>query len=134
MSNSKTKLTVLIVEDDEDARVSFVEVLQEEGYSVAQAVDGREAEAYLRDSPPPAAMVLDLMMPRLDGWAIASLIRQGRLPNVPIVVVTAAGNRWGYPAPPERVLKKPVAIDDLLRAVRDVVGPPEPAQSGGASS
>jgi hypothetical protein len=41
---------------------------------------------------------------------------------VPIVVVTAAGDRWGYPAPPERVLKKPVAPDALLDAVRAVAG------------
>jgi CheY-like chemotaxis protein len=123
MPKSKSKVTILIVEDDEDARVSFTEVLEEEGYAVAQAADGREAEAYLRDNPPPNAMVLDLMMPRLDGWAIASLIRQGRLPNVPLVVVTAAGNRWGYPAPPERVLKKPVSIDDLVQAIRAVAGP-----------
>jgi CheY-like chemotaxis protein len=122
MPESKPKLTILVVEDDLDARVSFAEVLEEEGYAVAQAKDGREAEAYLRDNPPPAAIVLDLMMPRLDGWAVASLMRQGRLPEVPIVVVTAATDHWGYPAPPNRVLKKPVSLTDLLKAVRDVAG------------
>jgi two-component system, OmpR family, response regulator MprA len=115
----KSKLTVLIVEDDKDAREAFTEVLEEEGYEVAQAVDGREAEVYLSDKRP-AAIVLDLMMPRLDGWAVASMMRQGRLPQVPIVVVTAATDHWGYPAPPNRVLKKPIDLQELLDAVRAV--------------
>jgi len=124
MPEAKPKLTVLVVEDDLDVRASFVEVLEEEGYAVAQAKDGREAEAYLRDNPPPAAIVLDLMMPRLDGWAVASLMRQGRLPQAPIVVVTAATDHWGYPAPPNRVLKKPVSLTELLRVIREVAGSP----------
>jgi CheY-like chemotaxis protein len=121
MTEAASKSTVLVVEDDVDSRESFVEILEEDGYTVAQAVDGREAEAYLGSNPPPAAIVLDLMMPRLDGWAVASLMRQGRLPRVPIVVVTAATDRWGYPAPPNRVLKKPVDLQELLDAVRAVV-------------
>jgi len=127
MTEKKSRLTVLVVEDDRDARESFTEVLEEEGYVVVQAADGREAESYLRDGPPPAAIVLDLMMPRLDGWAVAALMRQGRLPQVPIVIVTAATDRWGYPAPPNRVLKKPVDLDELLGAVRTVA-----RSSGGA--
>jgi CheY-like chemotaxis protein len=125
MPEAKSKLTILVVEDDFDARQAFVEVLEEEGYAVVQAGDGREAEAYLRDNPPPAAIVLDLMMPRLDGWAVAALMRQGRLPQAPIVVVTAATDHWGYPALPNRVLKKPVALTDLLEAVRAVAGSPK---------
>jgi CheY-like chemotaxis protein len=100
MPETKTAPTVLIVEDDVDARETFSEVLEEQGYTVVTAADGREAEAYLRSNPPPAAVVLDLMMPRLDGWAVAALMRQGQLPEVPIVVVTAATDRWGYPVPP----------------------------------
>jgi DNA-binding response OmpR family regulator len=120
MPTTSSKQIVLVVEDDHDARESFADVLEEDGYTVVQAMDGRQAEAYLSSNPPPAAIVLDLMMPRLDGWAVAALMRQGRLPQVPIVVVTAATDRWGYPAPPNRVLKKPVDLDDLLGAVRAV--------------
>jgi CheY-like chemotaxis protein len=123
MTAPVSKQIVLIVEDDDDARASFREVLEDDGYGIVQAADGREAEAYLCRNPPPAAIVLDLMMPRLDGWAFASLMRQGRLPQVPIVVVTAAGDRWGYPAPRERVLKKPVSVNELLDAVRGVTRP-----------
>jgi CheY-like chemotaxis protein len=122
MNTPTANRTILVVEDDDDSRTAFTEVLEEVGYQVAQARDGREAEAYLRDSARPAAVVLDLMMPRLDGWAVAAMIKQGHLPRVPIVVVTAAGDRWGYPAPPERVLKKPVSPGALLDAVRAVAG------------
>jgi DNA-binding response OmpR family regulator len=120
---AKSSQIILVVEDDRDARELFAEVIEEAGYSVVQAQDGRAAELYLRDNPPPAALVLDLMMPRLDGWALASLMRQGQLPQVPIVVVTAATDRWGYPTDPNRVLKKPVQLDRLLNAVHAAVRP-----------
>jgi CheY-like chemotaxis protein len=123
VAEQKPKLNVLVIEDDKDVRESFVELLAEEGYDVAQVGDGREAESYLRSNPPPAAIILDLMMPRLDGWAVAALMRQGRLPQVPIVVVTAADDQWGYPAPANRVLKKPVDVKELLRAVRAIAQP-----------
>jgi CheY-like chemotaxis protein len=119
MSESKN-ITVLVVEDDRDARDCFAEVLKDEGYDVAEAADGRQAEAYLRENPPPAAMVLDLMMPRLDGWALASLMRQGLVPKIPMVVVTAATDHWGYPAPPSHVLKKPVDPRKLTDAVHSI--------------
>jgi CheY-like chemotaxis protein len=122
MDTTTAQRTVLVVEDDDDARLSFTEVLEEDGYRVAQARDGREAEAYLRDNPPPAAVVLDLMMPRLDGWSVAAMIKQGHLPSVPIVVITAAGDRWGYPVPPELVLKKPITPSALLDAVHTIAG------------
>jgi CheY-like chemotaxis protein len=122
MDTTTAQRTVLVVEDDDDARISFAEVLEDDGYLVAQARDGREAEAYLRDHPRPAAVVLDLMMPRLDGWSVAAMIKQGHLPSVPILVVTAAGDRWGYPAPPERVLKKPITPSALLDAVHTIAG------------
>jgi len=123
MNTTTAQRTVLVVEDDDDARLSFAEVLEDDGYHVVHARDGREAEAYLRDNPRPAAVVLDLMMPRLDGWSVAAMIKQGRLPLVPIVVVTAAGDRWGYPAPPANVLKKPITPSALLDAVRTLAGP-----------
>jgi CheY-like chemotaxis protein len=116
--------TILVVDDDDDVRESIAELLEHHGYHVVQQRDGRQAEQYLTSNAPPACLVLDLMMPRLDGWALAALMRQGRLPQVPLIVVTAAGDRWGYPAPPERMLKKPVDIDQLLSLVTATAGPP----------
>jgi PleD family two-component response regulator len=79
--HTTAKLTILVVEDDDDSRTAFTDVLEEDGYQVAQARDGREAEAYLRHNERPAAVVLDLMMPRLDGWSVAAMIKQGHLPR-----------------------------------------------------
>jgi len=112
------KQTILVVEDDEDTRDAIVETLEDHGYRVVQQKDGRQAEHYLSHNVPPACMVLDLMLPGIDGWALASFMRQGRLPMIPMVVVTAAGDHWGYPAPPDRVLKKPLDPHRLL----DLVG------------
>jgi CheY-like chemotaxis protein len=115
---------ILLVEDDDDTRSSIRELLEEHGYRVAQCTDGRQAESYLRGNPPPACILLDLMLPQLDGWAVAALMRQGRLPKVPAIVMTAAGDRWGYPAAPELVLKKPLDMDKLLATVQTVAGQP----------
>jgi CheY-like chemotaxis protein len=114
--------TILVVEDDDDVRDTLTELLRAHGYLTAESKDGREAETYLRENPAPACVLLDLMMPRLDGWAVAAQMRQGHLPQVPVIVMTAAGDRWGYPAPPERLLKKPIDAEKLLAMLRSIVG------------
>jgi CheY-like chemotaxis protein len=116
--------TILVVDDDDDVRESIAELLEHHGYTVVQQRDGRQAEQYLTSNAPPACLILDLMMPRLDGWALAALMRQGRLPQVPLIVITAAGDRWGYPAPAERLLKKPLDVDRLMSMVTVTAGPP----------
>lgn len=114
--------TILVVDDDDDVRESIAELLEENGYRVVQKRDGRQAEEYLCNHTPPACMILDLMMPSLDGWALASLMRQGRVPQIPFIVVTAAGDQWGYPGAPDRLLKKPIDIDRLLTMVEELAG------------
>jgi len=113
--------TVLVVEDDDDTRAEIRALLEEEGYRVATASNGRDAQEYLRHRPVPACMVLDLWMPVMDGWALAAEINAGRLPRVPFVVVTAAAAYWGYPSPPGRVLRKPASPTRLLALVADAV-------------
>lgn len=113
--------TILVVDDDQDIRASVSELLIDHGYLAVQSADGREAEAYLRGHPAPACMLLDLLMPRLDGWAVAALMRQGHLPQVPLIVMTAAGDHWGYPTAPDRLLKKPVDPSRLVAMVRAMV-------------
>jgi CheY-like chemotaxis protein len=113
--------TVLVVEDDEDTRAAIRELLEDQGYRVATATNGRDAEQYLRHRPTPDCMVLDLWMPVMDGWALAAEIEAGRLPRVPLVVVTAAASYWGYPSPPGRVLRKPASPARLLALVEDAV-------------
>ena len=120
--NDVVRQTILVVDDDDDTRDAIAETLEEHGYRVVRKGSGRQAQQYLTTSAPPACMVLDLMMPDLDGWALASFMRQGRLPRVPLIVVTAAGDQWGYPAPPECVLRKPLDPNRLVALVARIAG------------
>jgi CheY-like chemotaxis protein len=112
---------VLVVDDDADIRESVREVLEDEGYSVVLANDGQEAYDYLAANPPPDCVVLDLWMPVMDGWSLASEVLVGRLPSVPILVVTAANAQFAYPVPPRYVLRKPFNPDRLLMLVAELV-------------
>jgi two-component system nitrogen regulation response regulator NtrX len=120
-TTSITAPTVLVVDDDDDTRAAISELLEEQGYRVATARNGRDAEQYLLHRPAPACMVLDLWMPVMDGWTLAAEIDAGRLPRVPFVVVTAAAPYWGYPKPPGLVLTKPASPARLLALVDQAV-------------
>ena len=113
--------TVLVVEDDDDTRDSIRELLEERGYQVVAASNGRDAHTYLRQSTPPACVLLDLWMPVMDGWALAAEMTRGHLPRVPLVVITAAEPHWGYPAPHSRVVRKPLNPARILAVVAEAV-------------
>lgn len=82
--------TVLIVDDDEAIRGLLVELLRLAGYSTATAVDGEDALCYLRANPLPAVILLDLMMPRMDGWEFRREQRtDSRLAGIPVIVTSA---------------------------------------------
>jgi CheY-like chemotaxis protein len=93
----------------------------------AEAADGRAALAYLRCHPAPRLILLDLMMPVMDGWQfLAERHRDPGLAAVPVVVCTAssgidAPGVWAMGA--EDVLHKPADPDDVLDAVRRYSGP-----------
>ncbi|MNS28766.1 Response regulator PleD [compost metagenome] len=80
---------VLVVEDDADARGLYAEILEREGVRFVEAVDGQEAVAAM-EREVPALVLLDLMMPRMDGFEVAAWMRRHPvMREVPIVVVTA---------------------------------------------
>jgi signal transduction histidine kinase/CheY-like chemotaxis protein len=81
---------ILLVDDDTLFRRELADVLVREGYAVAEATDGRQALAYLRTHPPPRLILLDLMMPAMDGWEFAATIRADpMLADIPIVVMSS---------------------------------------------
>jgi two-component system response regulator MprA len=112
--------SVLIAEDDERVRESIGRVLAYEGYDVRTAGDGDEALAAVADAPPDV-IVLDVMMPKLDGLAVCrQLRRQGDA--TPVLMLTArheVGDRVaGLDAGADDYLVKPFALDELLARLR----------------
>src|SRR5207247_7736405 len=89
-SEGRTDPTIFIVENDRATRAWLASVLQAEGYRVVEAANGQEALDYLRTGPRPDLLLLDMLMPVLDGWHfLAELQRQAAQPPVPILIVTA---------------------------------------------
>jgi CheY-like chemotaxis protein len=88
----ETRGRVLVVDDDEVIRSVVVDLLELEGYSVEAARDGREALARVRDARPDV-IVLDLMMPNMDGWAFVQACRQNALCNGTAMIVMSAAHR-----------------------------------------
>jgi CheY-like chemotaxis protein len=113
--------TVLIVDDDEDIRDTVAELLRAEGYAVATAGNGEEAIAYLRANQTPCLMLLDLMMPVMDGWSVLATLQgdNGLAPALPVVVMSAAGQRaLRTVETAAATLAKPVGVDLLLDTVK----------------
>lgn len=105
---------VLIVDDDADIRAALADVLEEEGWTSAEAVDGLHAKELLEAGLRPRVMLLDLMMPRLTGQELLAWLRRSDEPlrNLPVVVLTASTNRPVAEA--QAVLNKPVSMAVLL--------------------
>jgi CheY-like chemotaxis protein len=108
---------VLVVEDDDDIRECLADVLAEEGYAVETAQNGREALERLQRFRP-CVILLDLMMPVMDGWELlAELRNDGDWSTLPVVAVSAA-NEAKAPEGVRQYLRKPVPINILLHAVK----------------
>ncbi len=117
---------MLVVDDDRDIREVVTDALEAEGYRVVTAGDGREAIALLRAvGAAPSLILLDLMMPGMDGAQFrAEQRRDPTLDAIPVVVLSADS---GLDAKAKSLgvaghLKKPVALDALLDAVREYCG------------
>jgi CheY-like chemotaxis protein len=103
----------LVVEDDEHLRENIAEVLGAHGVDVGLACDGAEALAALARDPLPHVVLLDLLMPRLDGYAVLKAMRADpRLAAVRVVVLTA--NDFGNEELGVPFLVKPFSVEDLL--------------------
>ena len=114
---------VLIVEDDRDTREMLGRFLELEGFEVSTAANGQLALDALRQHAA-AVIVLDLMMPVMDGWQFRQQqIHDPRLAGIPVVVVTAAGSRTSLPPiDAHGWLSKPVDLDQLLQMITPLCG------------
>jgi CheY-like chemotaxis protein len=114
---------VLVVEDDADILNAVVQVLEDEGVAVRAAPNGLAALQVLREpgAQPPCVILLDLMMPVMDGWAFrAEQLRDPAIASVPVIVLTADGNAHQKSVTLKGVgaLRKPVELLTLLEAIQ----------------
>lgn len=110
---------VMVVEDDDDIRISLKELLEDDGYRVLLAANGREALDYLEQGTKPCLIFLDLMMPVMDGWQFRREQQKNEsLKKIPVAVITAAGEAAAASVQAQKVILKPLDIDEILAAVR----------------
>ena len=116
---------VLVVEDDPDLGDTIVTFLKEEGLEAKLARDGDQAMRMV-DQLSPSAMILDLMMPRRDGFSVLRELRaDGRIANLPVIVVTAifglSERLYATELGAADYVTKPFELDELLERVRNVL-------------
>jgi CheY-like chemotaxis protein len=111
---------ILIVEDDADIREDLAELLRDQGYRVTTARNGAEALDHLRAELMPCLILLDLMMPVMDGWEFRRrMLADARLANVPIVLLTGAADPEDHALSlnVDDVMTKPIRLERLYATV-----------------
>ncbi len=135
------KPLVLIVEDDNDLGTSIVDYLKEEGLEAKLARDGDQAMRMV-DSLTPSVVVLDLMMPRRDGFSVLRELRSdGRIAQLPVIVVTAifglSERLYATELGAADYITKPFKLDELLGRIVGLLPadqrPPGTAPASGGS-
>jgi CheY-like chemotaxis protein len=123
---------ILLIDDDPDLRQCLVDVLEDEGYEIRTAWSGREALSLLETEAqsPPSLILLDLMMPDLNGWQFHEQQQKNpRLAAIPVLVVTASRG-FGTKLPGSDVLLKPFSVESVLEKVKELA----PGADGGGGA
>lgn len=120
------KTRVLIAEDEPHLLESLSFILGREGYEVGTALDGEAALAALL-ADPPALMILDVMLPKINGFELLRQIRaDGRLKALPVIILTAKGQtrdrETAAALGADLFLTKPFANKDVVAAVKTLAG------------
>jgi CheY-like chemotaxis protein len=109
---------ILVVDDDKDIRDTLCELLEEEGYRAVGASNGKEALDLLRSAGPPCLILLDVMMPIMDGATFrAQQLNDPILSAIPIAIITAGGAQAAEGMRADAVLLKPLRIDKVLEVI-----------------
>jgi CheY-like chemotaxis protein len=116
---------VLIVDDDPAIREAVCELLADEGHRAIGVANGQEALDLLRSGGRPGMILLDLMMPVMDGMSFrAKQLEDPVLGAIPVAVITASDRRAAASMNVEAVLPKPLDIDELLRTIQRLCASP----------
>ena len=109
--------SILVVDDDPDIRASLTDILGGEGYRVTGARNGREALDYLGRRTRPSLILLDMIMPEMDGWIFRrEQQKRPELAKIPVVIVSSHGDvrDAALVLGVADYLRKPLRIDSLL--------------------
>ncbi len=119
--NLDRKLLILVVEDDDALRTVLCEVLEDHGFRAVPAANGLHALAQLHTLDRPDLIILDLMMPVMNGWDFHNHLKaDAKLKTVPVLLMSAYVRKGSHTDPQDvaGVLQKPLSIDELLGWVR----------------
>jgi DNA-binding NtrC family response regulator len=117
---------ILLVDDNEDARVTVARILEMSGYGVVQAANARSASALLKEHRPDL-VITDIFMPEGDGFEMLSELKD-RQPTIPVIAMSGGGDAQGLDVltmagrlGAKRVLYKPFARRQLLDAITEAL-------------
>src|SRR5690349_18126466 len=110
--------SVMVVEDDRAIRETLCALLVDEGYRATGAANGREALDILRRDDRPCVILLDLMMPVMDGPTFrAEQLQDPNLRSIPLVIITAGGHFSATSLKADAVLLRPLRAADIFQVV-----------------
>jgi CheY-like chemotaxis protein len=116
----------LVVEDDQETREALAAALGDAGYRAVGVGDGHAALNYLAANPSPDLILLDMLLPVLDGWhLLAELKKGGQVGSVPVLITTATGvigQDWARDHDCAGVVRKPIDPGQLVAEVRRCCG------------
>ena len=128
MSNAKKK--ILVVEDDDNLRELVKGRLESEGFEVVSAADGFQALTMAREAEP-ALVILDLMIPKMDGYTVCRLFKSSGMAHIPIIMFTARSSpddvRRGLDTGADAYVCKPFESSVLLSKVTELLKADESA-------
>jgi CheY-like chemotaxis protein len=121
--------TILVVDDDPDARDYLTTVLEDNGFGYATACDGADALAKIEASPPDL-VALDISMPGKSGVAVYRRLREDeQLAHIPVIIITGISDEFErfistrrQVPPPDGYISKPVDHDAFVTMVRNLLG------------
>ena len=122
--------SILVVDDDPDIRETVSEILEDEGFEVTPAANGLDALELLRGGLTPALILLDIMMPVMDGRQFREhQLQSPELAGIPVIVFTAHSNiaEVERSTRPFGVLRKPLRLDELLTTITRVIDGDRPS-------
>jgi CheY-like chemotaxis protein len=109
---------IVVVDDDTDLRETLGELLCEEGYETRLFGNGRAALEFLRRGERAKLILLDLMMPEMDGWQFREeQLKDLGLKDIPVVVMTASRGFDGHEISAQEILYKPISLGEIIDAV-----------------